>query len=174
LLSRGRNIILNIIDFFHQPFSRWIDQRTFRYLACGGSNQILYIFLYFISYNFILAKQDVPLFGNVKITAPIAAYMIAFSISFPIGFVLSKYIVFPESNLQKRVQLFRYILLTGTCIILTYLFIKFFVEFCHFYPTPSSAITSILLAVFSYISQRHFTFKVKESPVPVPATSTEV
>ena len=171
LLSWSRNIILTVIDFFHQPFSRWIDRQTFRYLACGGSNQLLYIFLYFISYNFILDKQNVILAG-FTISSHIGAYIIAFSISFPLGFILSRYIVFPESNLRKRVQLFRYVLLTGTCIVLTYLFLKFFVEWCHFYPTPSSAITSIILAVFSYLSQRHFTFKVK--PVMVESRDSGI
>jgi putative flippase GtrA len=172
LLTRSRNIILAIIDFFHQPFSRWIDQQTFRYLACGGSNQLLYIFLYFVSFNYIVDKQNVTVF-DWTISSHIAAYIIAFGISFPMGFILSRYIVFPESNLRKRVQLFRYVLLTSTCIVLTYLFLKFFVEWCHFYPTPSSALTSVLLAVFSYVSQRHFTFKVKEVLVE-PVVSDQV
>lgn len=163
MLRTTRDIVLNFIDFFHKPFARWIDQKTFRYLACGGSNQVLYIFLYFLSYNYILQKQNIHFhWVHLTISSPIAAYIIAFSVSFPLGFLLSKYIVFPESNLQKRVQAFRYTLLTATCIVLTYIFIKFFVEWCHFYPTFSSAITSIILAVFSYISQRHFTFKVKD------------
>ncbi len=88
--------------------------------------------------------------------------MISFSISFPMGFALSKYLVFPESNLKGRVQLFRYALLVSMCILLNYVFLKFFVEWCHFYPTPSKVLTTAIVAVFSYISQRNFTFKVKE------------
>ncbi|WP_243630130.1 GtrA family protein [Taibaiella soli] len=161
-----RNIVLSIIDFFHKPFAKWIDTTTFRYLACGGSNQVLYIFLYWLSYNFLLAKHDVH-FPFLTVTAPIAAYIIAFTVSFPIGFTLSRHIVFPESNLHGRVQFFRYVLLTGMCILLTYLFLKFFVEWCHFYPTPSSALTSAIIAIFSFVSQKHFTFKVKEHSVSI-------
>lgn len=160
MFTRTRHIILGVIDFFHRPFRRWINERTFRYLACGGSNQVFYILLYYVSYNYVLHQQDIPIHGNFKITSPIAAYIMAFSVSFPTGFILSRNIVFPESNLHGRVQFFRYAMLTFICIILTYLFLKFFDQVCGFYPTPSAALTSVIIAVFSYISQINYTFKI--------------
>lgn len=159
-----RNIILLIIDFFHKPFARWIDQKTFRYLACGGSNTVLDILIYFVSYNFILHKHPVSI-GSITIAPHIFAFMMSFSISFPLGFALSKYIVFTESNLKGRVQLFRYAVLVSMCILLNYVFLKFFVEWCHIYPTPSKALTTAIVAVFSYLSQRHYTFKVAHGEV---------
>lgn len=166
LLNTIRHIILGVIDFFHKPFSKWINQRTFRYLACGGSNQVFYILLYFVSYNYILQQRDIPIYHNLKITSPIAAYIMSFSISFPTGFFLSRNIVFPESNLQGRVQFFRYVMLTIICIILTYLFLKFFDGVCGFYPTPAAALTSIIIAVFSYFSQITYTFKIDKDGNP--------
>jgi putative flippase GtrA len=167
VFNKGKNIILSVIDFFYPPFSKWIDPQTFRYLACGGGNTMLDIILYFISYNFILDKQPVYVWG-ITITPHIAAFLNSFVISFPLGFILSKYIVFSNSNLQGRVQLFRYALLVSTCILLNYVFIKIFVEWFHLYATVSKILTTILVAVFSYISQRNFTFKVKnEAVVPV-------
>ena len=74
-----------------------MDIRTFRYLACGGSNVVLDTFIYFISYNFILLRQAHTLMG-LTFQAHILAFAMSFSVSFPIGFVLSKYIVFPESE----------------------------------------------------------------------------
>ncbi|MEZ5018346.1 MAG: GtrA family protein [Flavipsychrobacter sp.] len=164
MLSRVRNIVLTVIDFFHKPFAKWINQQTFRYIACGGSNTVLDILIYFVAYNFILGKQPVPI-GSIAITPHIAAFIISFSISFPLGFGLAKYIVFPESNLKGRVQLFRYALLVCMCILLNYVFLKLFVEYFHWYPTPSKIVTTAIVAVFSYISQRNFTFKVKEVAV---------
>jgi putative flippase GtrA len=162
VLSTTRHIVLQVIDFFHKPFAPWIKQTTFRYLACGGSNTLLDILIYFVAYNFILDKQAVVLTHDVAITPHIAAFLMSFSISFPLGFTLSKYIVFPESNLRGRIQLMRYAMLVGMCILLNYIFLKFFVEWCHFYPTPSKVLTTAIVAVFSYVSQRNFTFKVKE------------
>lgn len=168
MLNQVRHIILNIIDFFHKPFAKWINLQTFRYLACGGSNTVLDIFLYFISYNFILAKQPVHV-QSLTISPYIAAFMMSFSVSFPSGFILSRYIVFPESTvMRKRVQILRYALLVGMCIILNYIFLKLFVEWCGFYPTPSKMLTTIIVAVFSYVAQRNFTFKVKPEMEPIP------
>lgn len=161
MLRPVRDIVLSFIDFFHKPFAKWIDRQTFRYLACGGSNTVLDLIIYFVSYNYILHKEMVQL-PFFDMSPHIAAFFMSFSISFPLGFLLSKYLVFQESNLKGRIQLFRYALLVSSCIVLNYVFLKFFVEICHIYPTPSKAITTAIVAVFSYITQRNFTFKVKE------------
>ena len=164
VLRTTRDKILNFIDFFHKPFEKWINKQTFRYLACGGSNTLLDIFIYWFSYHYILMENAVEL-GSITISPHIAAFMISFSISFPLGFTLAKYVVFQESNLRGRVQLFRYALLVATCILLNYIFLKLFVESFGWFPTPSKVVTTIIVALFSYFSQRKFTFKVKkESP----------
>jgi len=170
VLRKARHIILGIIDFFYKPFSRFINKQTFRYLACGGSNTLFNIFLFSVSYNFILQKQAVHIGHSIVIAPYVAAFIMAFVVTFPTGFLLSKYIVFQESNLHSRIQIFRYALLVTMCLLLNYIFIKMFVEWCHFYPTPSNVLTNIAVAIFSYISQRSFTFKVKE----VPALEEEI
>lgn len=155
-----KNSILRFIDFFYSPFAKLMDIRTFRYLACGGSNVVIDTLIYFVSYNFILLRQAHSVMG-IPFQAHILAFAMSFSVSFPIGFVLSKYIVFPESELKGRIQLFRYALLVGSCIILNVFFLKLFVEFLGWYPTPSKVITTGIVAVFSFFSQRKFTFKVQ-------------
>lgn len=160
-MVKTRNFILQIIDFFHPPFARWINRQTFRYLACGGSNQVLNIFIYWFSFNILLQKNDVILFRLQPIRGPIASYIIASAITIPIGFLLSKYVVFQESNIKGRIQLFRYIALVAVCFVLNYWMLKFFIDVMNIYPTPSQTITIILLAIFSYLVQRFFTFKVQ-------------
>ena len=160
-MGKVREYILGFIDFFYPPFSRVIKQQTFRYLACGGSNTLLDTTIYYIGLHYILHEQSIAI-GGMIIHPYIAAFIMSFSISFPTGFILSKYIVFQESNLHGKVQLFRYGVLVLSCILLNYIFMKIFVELCHFYPTPSKLLTTAIVAVFSYVSQRKFTFKVKE------------
>jgi len=160
LLKLARHIIVGTIDFFHRPFSRLIPIQTFRYLACGGTNTVLNIFIQFIAINYILHKQPVPLFANIIITPEVAAYAIAFCFSFPPGFIMSRYIVFPESNLHGRVQLFRYGLTTVTFIFISYCLVRFFAFAYPEHPTLSYTIICIITAVLSYISQRKFTFKI--------------
>ena len=135
--------------------------RTFRYAVCGGSNMLLDIFIYYISYNFILHKQILDL-GFIAFKPHIAALWMAFIVSFPVGFLLSKYVVFTKSELRGRVQLFRYLLIVGVNLILNYAFLKTLVEYMNFYPTIARIFTTCIIVTFSFLSQKHFTFKERK------------
>jgi putative flippase GtrA len=135
--------------------------RTFRYAACGGANMMLDIFIYYISYNFILHKQILDL-GFIAFKPHIAALWMAFCVSFPVGFLLSKYVVFTTSELRGRVQLFRYILIVAVNLVLNYAFLKTLVEYMGFYPTIARIFTTCIIVTFSFLSQKHFTFKERK------------
>lgn len=135
--------------------------QTFRYAACGGTNTLLDIFVFFISYNFILHKQVLQL-GILAFKPYIAAFIISFLVSFPTGFLLMRHVVFPGSSLHGRVQLFRYFLLVVICILLNYIFIRLFVEEFNLYPTVAKIITTGIVVSFSYLTQKNFTFKNEE------------
>ncbi len=131
---------------------------TFRYAATGGFNTVLDLFLYFICYNFILDKQTIDL--NVVVVSPhIASFLMVFPITFTIGFLFAKYITFTSSDLRGRTQLLRYIITVSGAIILNYLFLKLFVEQLGIWPTFSKMLTTGLVIIYSYTSQRYFTFK---------------
>jgi putative flippase GtrA len=151
--------IISFIDFFYPPFSKFMPELTFRYAACGGTNTLLDIFIFFISFNYILHKQIVHI-GFLAFEPYTAAFLMAFCVSFPTGFFLMRHIVFSESPLRGKVQLFRYFLLVIICIGLNYFFIKLFVEKFHIYPTIAKIITTIIVVLFSYLTQKYFTFKV--------------
>lgn len=154
-----KDSITTFIDFFHPPFRRFIDTKTFRYLACGSANTSLDIFLYFISYNFILKKEIVYLPFGLAMEPHIAAFLMAFVVTFPFGFMLMRHVVFTDSILRGRVQLARYFTLVMINLLLNYIFLKLFVEYMHIYPTPAKIITTVIIVIFSYLMQRHFTFK---------------
>jgi len=135
--------------------------RTFRYAVCGGSNMLLDVLIYYISYNFILHKQILDL-GFIAFKPHIAALWMAFIVSFPVGFLLSKYIVFHTSQLKGRIQLFRYILIVAVNLVLNYAFLKTLVEYMNFYPTIARIFTTCILVTFSFLSQKHFTFKERK------------
>jgi putative flippase GtrA len=137
-----------------------MPMQTFRYAACGGGNTLLDIFLYFISYNFILQKQIVYTPAG-PISPHIAAFLLSFAVSFPTGYLLNRFIVFPGSILRGRIQLFRYFLLVLVCVYLNYIFLKLFVEHFYIYPTVSKMLTTVIVVSFSYFTQKYFTFKTK-------------
>ena len=138
--------------------------QTFRYAVCGGSNMMLDIFIFYISYNFILRKQILDL-GFIALKPYTAALGMAFMVSFPVGFLLSKYIVFNESYLRGRIQLFRYILIVAVNLFLNYSFLKIMVEYMQFYPTIARIFATFFIVTFSYLSQKHFTFRSLKSKI---------
>jgi len=122
--------------------------------------------IYHFAYLNLLHERDIPIHGPYVITANVAAYIISFSISFPLGFILSRHIVFPESNLHGRVQFFRYAVATATLILITYLLIKVFAIALPMIRADISYIfIMVITAILSYISQRFFTFTTKAGEV---------
>jgi putative flippase GtrA len=110
-----KNVLLRFIDFFYPPFKRFIGLQTFRYLVCGGSNALLSLIIFHLGYHFLFEKYVLFILGH-EVTQYISAYLMALSVSFPVGFCLNKYVVFQASNLQGKTQLIRYATLTATNI----------------------------------------------------------
>lgn len=153
--------ILRVIDSFYPWFKRLMPLQTFRYAACGGGNTLLNLLIYVFSLHFIFDKEVFYL-PFIAFKPHIAAYLLAFMITFPTGFYLSMFVVFPESVLRRRIQLFRYLLVVLACMVLNYGFLKLFVDYWGWYPTPSMVLTIVLVVTFSYISQRNFSFQKKK------------
>ena len=71
--------------------------QTFRYAACGGGNMALNIFIYFITYHYVFLEQNIT--TPISVISPhIAAYIVSFCFTFPIGFYLSMFVVFPSHH----------------------------------------------------------------------------
>ncbi len=153
-----QGLVWRMVDIFYPLFRRFMPLQTFRYAACGGFNTLLDITLFFISYNFILRKLPVHI-GPLTIGAHIAAFLIGFCITFPIGFYLSRYVVFEATSVAKREQLRKYFLVVLGCLLLNYGFLKLFVDVFGWYPTPSKIVTTFFVVIFSYLSQKNYTFK---------------
>lgn len=165
ILTKTGNSVIKIVDCFYFSFLHFIPREIFRYAATGGANTLLDIFLYFIFYRHVLNMHDVNL-GIVTVSPHIAAFMFVFPITFTTGFFLAKYVTFTSSELKGRTQLFRYLLTVGGSILLNYIFLKFFVEYCGLYATLSKILTTLLVVLYSYMAQRYFTFKTGKKLIP--------
>lgn len=153
----GRWITISI-DFFYPPFARYMPLMFFRYAVSGAANLVFNWVLYFVVFNFVLQKQMLHL-GIVTLSSHIAAFSITFSVTFFSGFLLQKYVTFTSSDLRGRTQLIRYMLVVSINLLLNYLGLKLLVDLFKFYPTPSNMIISIFTTVFSYYSQKKYTFR---------------
>jgi len=163
-LRNIQNLIIRIIDWFYFPFLHFMSPEVFRYAVTGGLNTIFDLTLYFVFYRFVLDMQLVDL-GFVAISAHIAAFLMVFPITFLTGFILAKYITFSASELRGRIQLFRYGVTVFGAILLNYFFLKLFVEYFGWYATLSKGVTTVIVVIYSYISQRYFSFKTAQLAV---------
>lgn len=161
-----RKFAWRIIDFFYPPFKRWFSIHTFRYMALGSITSVTGIVVFYLAYNFIFFQQDIQLdfkYLPKIITAETAALMVETPITFTVGFLVNKYLVFTQSNLKGRIQLFRYGSVVATNFLLNFALIKIMVEGFGFYGSVAKIITTFILIFFSYFSQKHFSFGTKKS-----------
>jgi putative flippase GtrA len=134
--------------------------QLYRYAVCGVINVFLDIFSFYVCYHFILKGQTLDLlFYSFK--PHTAAYMLSFCITFPVGFLLSKYVVWLDSNIPGRVQLFRYFLMVMSNILLNVVFLKLFIEVFHWEPLVAKTVTTVIVICNSYLNQKYFAFRVK-------------
>jgi putative flippase GtrA len=152
--------ILKIIDSCYFIFKKIIPLKTYRYAVCGGSNLLLDITLYFISFQFLFDQQNLDLF-IVVLSPHIASLFFVFPITFFVGFLLNRFIVFSESKLSFKTQFLRYLTVALIALLLSYICMKLLVDIFHFYPTPSRFITILITVIFSYIMQNKFSFKAE-------------
>jgi putative flippase GtrA len=166
-MQKLSHIITKIIDFFYQPFRRWIPEQLFRYGACGGGNMLLDWVLYFVMYNFVVGHDLVyiPLgfevFGisELCITPHIMSLCIVFPITLLTGFWLNKYVTFTQSSLHGARQLLRYVLIVMVNLAINYFGLKLLVEGAGLYPTPSKMLITLVTVVVSFFGQKYFSFR---------------
>ena len=169
-MQKLSQIITKIVDFFYQPFSKYLPKQLFRYAACGGGNMVLDWVLYFLIYNFVIGHELIyislplhltpyTLHPTICLTPHILTFLIVFPITLFTGFWLNKYVTFTQSSLRGYKQLWRYILIVMVNLLVNYFGLKFFVEVCGIYPTPSKMIITIITVVISFFGQKYFSFK---------------
>lgn len=154
-------MITRLVDFFYPPFSSFMSKSLFRYAATGGSNLVLDWILYFLTYQFVLHKAMLHL-GVVTFSSHIATKFLVFPVTFITGFLLQKYVTFQASQLHGRVQLIRYLTVVLGNLILNYVGLKLLVDYLHFYASIANVIVTATTVIFSYVSQKKYTFIVKK------------
>ena len=148
-----------LIDYLYPPFQKHVTIQFFRYGVSGFANMVFDWVLFALVYNFVLKHQMLHI-GFLTFSSYIAALFITFPITFLSGFLLQKYVTFTASDLRGRVQLIRYSVVVLANLMLNYLGLKILVGFVGFFPTPSKMIVTIFTTLFSYISQKKYTFKL--------------
>lgn len=143
---------------YRKPITLLLSRQTFRYAVCGGITMGLDAVWYFVIYNFIVAHRYFDL-GFAVLSPHIASMILVFPITFFNGFWLNRHVAFQRSPLTGGTQLVRYALSIAGSVLLTYAGLKFFVEVCRIWPTPSKVITTVITALYSFAAAKYFTFR---------------
>ena len=155
--------ISDIIDFFYPPFRRYFSLQFFRYGVSGAGNMVFDWLLYSFVYNVVLQKQMLNL-GLVTLSSPIAALFITFPITLFTGFLLQKYVTFTASEMRGHKQLVRYVLVVALNLVINYTGLKILNGVLGLWPLASKMIITVITTLFSYFSQKKFTFRIKNAP----------
>lgn len=151
--------IIRLTDLLYvRPVAAVVPRQTFRYAACGLMSLGLDAMWYALFYNFVFDRMNWDL-GWIVVSPHIAALFLVFPITFFTGFWLNRHVAFRTSPLGTGTQLWRYALSVVGSILLTYGCMKFFVEVCGVWPTPSKVLTNVITVLYSYLAAKYFTFR---------------
>lgn len=157
-MQKLKELVVSILDFFYPLFKRFLSKQTYYYLACGGGNTLFGFVLYYICYHFLLHKETLD-FGFYAMKPHIASFFFSFIITFPIGFWLSRHVVWSESELHSKKQLSRHVFLVLIFVGMNYGLLKLFVEVFHWWAMPSQILTTSIIVACSYVAQKYYSFK---------------
>jgi len=156
---RAAELITKILDTFYiAPLRTLVPLQIYRYGVCGAANMVLDSIWYFVIYHFIVCKRFIDL-GFVVVSPHIASLVLVFPITFFTGFWLNRNVAFRSSAVKSTTQMMRYALTVAGSVILNYACMKFFVETCGFWATPSKTLTTAITAVYSFLAAKYFTFR---------------
>ena len=154
-------MLISLIDTLYiKPLERVISRQMFGYFLCGAANMALDTLWYFLTYHYVVMARNIDL-GIVVVSPHIAALIIVFPITFFTGFLLNRYVAFRATQQRTTKQLFRYALSVVGSILLNYALMKLFVELCYVWPTIAKMMTTIIVALYSFLAAKYFSFTNK-------------
>ena len=90
--------------------SRLFQNKLFRYFISAGLATWVDITVYFLAYNYLYQKSDIGVFNVYTISAATASLFLSYTMGLLTNFLITRYLVFNDSELEFHKQLFRYVL----------------------------------------------------------------
>lgn len=137
-----------------------INNKVIRYFFSAGTATVVDVSVYFIAFNFIFQKQDIHLLDLAVLSAPTASLIISYSCGLITNFLITKYLVFHESDLRGIHQLLRYLLVAVVILMLNYLFMSFLIKVLNWFPTIARVVSALTIGVLSFLIHKFYSFKV--------------
>jgi len=139
-----------------------LDSKVFRYFISAGIATWVDITVYFLAYNYIYQKADIDLFGVLTVSAPTASLCLSYTMGLLTNFLITKFLVFKDSDLETYKQLFRYLMVAMLVLMLNYFLMNFLIKQLEWFPTIARAISALTIGIVSFSIHKAFSFKVKK------------
>ncbi|MBK9049050.1 MAG: GtrA family protein [Bacteroidetes bacterium] len=137
-----------------------LDNKIVRYFFSAGLATGVDVAVYFITFNFIYQKQDVHFFRIVTLSAPTASLMFSYTCGLITNFLITKYLVFTESDLRGVHQLARYVVVALFVLAMNYFMMSFLIKVLDWYPTIARVFSALSIGVLSFVIHKFYSFKV--------------
>jgi putative flippase GtrA len=155
--------INHFLSIFYPLFRKWLPFQIYAYLAVGAANTLLNIVLFAVFYQLILPQAGIDL-GYFTVASYTVALLLAFILTVPTGFWLSKFFAFRvEESSQKEngKQLGKYFLVVLQGLGSDYIILKALIVFAGLQPTLAKIISTVIVLTVNFLLQKYFTFKKK-------------
>jgi putative flippase GtrA len=139
-----------------------LQNKIIRYFFSAGIATGVDVSVYFIAFNFIYQKQDVHLFHWVALSAPTASLALSYTCGLITNFLITKYLVFTESDLRGIHQLARYVMVAMLILVLNYFMMSFLIKVLEWYPTISRIVSAVSVGMISFVIHKFYSFKVSK------------
>ncbi len=137
-----------------------LENKIIRYFCSAGIATVVDVTVYFLAFNFIYEKQDIHLFNFMVLSAPTGSLMLSYTCGLATNFLITKYLVFTESDLRGIHQLVRYIMVALFILMLNYFFMSFLIKILEWYPTLSRIVSALTIGVLSFVIHKFYSFRV--------------
>lgn len=138
------------------------QSKVLRYFLSAGVATLVDVSMYFIAFNYIYEKIDIQVFNSFTISAATASLLLSYTMGLITNFLITKFLVFHESDLETHKQLFRYVLVAILVLVLNYLLMRFLIRNLEWFPTVARAVSAISIGVLSFIIHKTFSFRVSK------------
>jgi putative flippase GtrA len=139
-----------------------LDNKVFRYFISAGIATCVDITVYFLAYNYLYRKSDINIFGELIVSAATASLILSYTMGLITNFLITKFLVFKESDLETHKQLFRYVLVAVVILGFNYVLMRFLIRELEWFPTIARAVSAISIGVLSFAVHKTFSFRVSK------------
>ncbi len=139
-----------------------LQNKIIRYFFSAGIATGVDVPVYFIAFNFIYQKQDVHFFHLFVLSAPTASLALSYTCGLITNFLITKYLVFTESDLRGIHQLARYVMVAMLILVLNYFMMSFLIKVLEWYPTISRIVSAVSVGMISFVIHKFYSFKVSK------------